>query len=72
MVAPMPFEKMDEISGALAKVIAAYMKDKGFRAGRDVFFLISSDGNHYGRDFANSPFGEGKKPGRRPSPWTGA
>ena len=61
MVAPMPFEKMDEISGKLASVIAAYMKDKGLKAGRDISFLISSDGNHYGKDFNNSPFGEGEK-----------
>jgi len=61
MVAPMPFEKMEEISGRLASVIAAYMKERGLSAGRDVFFLISSDGNHYGQDFNNSPFGEGEK-----------
>ena len=61
MVAPMPFEKMDEISSALASIIGAYMKDRGLKAGRDIVFLISSDGNHYGRDFANSPFGEGEK-----------
>jgi AmmeMemoRadiSam system protein B len=61
MVAPMPFEKMEEISGKLAEVIAAYMKEKGLKAGRDVFFLVSSDGNHYGKDFNNSPFGEGEK-----------
>ena len=61
MVAPMPYEKMDEISGKLAAVISAYMKERGLKAGKDVFFLISSDGNHYGKDFNNSPFGEGEK-----------
>lgn len=61
MVAPMPFDKMEEISGKLAEVVAAYMKEKGLKAGRDVFFLVSSDGNHYGKDFNNSPFGEGEK-----------
>ena len=61
MVAPMPFEKMEEISGQLAEVIAGYMKEKGLKAGKDIFFLISSDGNHYGKDFNNSPFGEGEK-----------
>ncbi len=61
MVAPMPFDKMEEISGKLAEVVAAYMKEKRLKAGKDIFFLISSDGNHYGQDFNNSPFGEGEK-----------
>jgi AmmeMemoRadiSam system protein B len=60
MVTGMPFEKMDEVSTALAGIIAGYMKDKGLVAGKDIFFLISSDGNHYGQDFKNSPFGEGE------------
>lgn len=61
MIAPMPFEKMDEISGRLAEVIAGYMKEQRLKAGKDIAFLISSDGNHYGKDFNNSPFGEGEK-----------
>jgi AmmeMemoRadiSam system protein B len=61
MVAPMPFDKMDEISTKLAAVIAAYMKDKNLKAGKDIVFLVSSDGNHYGKDFNNVPFGEGEK-----------
>jgi AmmeMemoRadiSam system protein B len=60
MVAPMPFGRMEEISAKLAAVIADYMKEKHLSAGRDIFFLISSDGNHYGRDFDNTPFGEGE------------
>jgi len=61
MVTGMPFEKMDEISTKLAGVIAGYLKDKGLVPGKDIFFLISSDGNHYGQDFKNSPFGEGEQ-----------
>ena len=61
MVAPMPFARMEEISTNLAGVIAAYMKENRLAAGKDIAFLISSDGNHYGRDFNNSPFGEGQK-----------
>jgi len=61
MVTGMPLEKMDEVSTKLAGVIASYMKDKGLAAGKDIFFLISSDGNHYGQDFNNSPFGEGEQ-----------
>ncbi len=60
MVTGMPFEKMDEVSTALSTIIAGYMKDKGLVAGKDIFFLVSSDGNHYGQDFSNSPFGEGE------------
>jgi len=61
MVTPMPFARMDEVSEKLAKVIADYMNEKDLEAGKDIFFLISSDGNHYGEDFNNSPFGEGEK-----------
>jgi AmmeMemoRadiSam system protein B len=58
MVTGMPFDKMEEISTALAETISAYMKENGLVPGRDIFFLISADGNHYGRDFDNVPFGE--------------
>jgi AmmeMemoRadiSam system protein B len=61
MVTPMPFVRMEEISNRLADAIAAYMKANGLTPGKDIAFLISSDGNHYGQDFANSPFGEGEK-----------
>ncbi len=61
MVTPMPFERMGEVSAKLAKEIAGYMNEKHLAVGKDIFFLISSDGNHYGRDFDNTPFGEGKK-----------
>jgi len=61
MVAPMPLDKMEEISSELARVIANYMKEKKLVAGRDIFFLISADGNHYGKDFNNLAFGEGQE-----------
>jgi AmmeMemoRadiSam system protein B len=61
MVAPMPFDRMEEISTKLAGVIAEYMKERHLTAGADIFFLISSDGNHYGQDFNNTPFGEGEQ-----------
>ena len=61
MVTPMPFARMEEISAELAEVIAEYMNIHHLKAGKDIFFLISSDGNHYGKDFNNSPFGEGEK-----------
>ena len=61
MVTPMPFTRMEQVSMKLSKVIADYMNRKHLTAGKDIFFLISSDGNHYGKDFNNSPFGEGEK-----------
>ncbi|HYA49529.1 MAG TPA: AmmeMemoRadiSam system protein B [Burkholderiales bacterium] len=61
MVAPMPFAKMEEISTKLAGVIAAYMTERHLTPGKDIFFLISADGNHYGKDFNNLAFGEGEK-----------
>jgi AmmeMemoRadiSam system protein B len=61
MIAPMPFGRMDEVSTKLAGVIADYMREKSLAAGKDIFFLISADGNHYGKDFNNSAFGEGER-----------
>ncbi len=59
MVAPMPFDRMEEITAKLAAIIVGYIKEKDLILGKDIAFLISSDGNHYGKDFDNSPFGEG-------------
>jgi AmmeMemoRadiSam system protein B len=61
MVTAMPFEKMDELAEHLAAVLAGYMRANHLQPGRDIFFLISSDANHYGRDFNNIPFGEDEK-----------
>jgi AmmeMemoRadiSam system protein B len=61
MVTPMPFERMETISAKLAAKIAGYITEKHLGIGKDIFFLVSSDGNHYGKDFDNSPFGEGEK-----------
>ncbi len=59
MVAPMPYARMEEVAAKLAAIVADYIRDEGLVPGRDISFLISSDGNHYGKDFDNSPFGEG-------------
>ncbi|MGB4704918.1 MAG: AmmeMemoRadiSam system protein B [Candidatus Saccharicenans sp.] len=61
MVAPMPLEKMKEISAELGRVLVAYMKEKNLKPGSDLFFLISADANHYGKDFNNLAFGEGQE-----------
>ena len=61
MVTAMPWERMEELSERLAAALADYIREKKLRLGRDIFFLISADANHYGRDFANIPYGEDEK-----------
>jgi AmmeMemoRadiSam system protein B len=57
MVTQMSFERMDSLSINLSKIIAAYIKKNKLILGKDIFFLISNDANHYGEDFNNSPYG---------------
>jgi MEMO1 family protein len=61
MVTAMPWERMGELAEHLAAVLAAYIKENKLQPGKDIFFLISADANHYGRDFNNIPFGEDEK-----------
>jgi len=58
MVTQMPYERMEEISEKLSNVFSEYIQKNQLIPGRDIFFLCSSDANHYGRDFNNVPFGE--------------
>lgn len=53
----MSFERMDSSSTMLADIILAYIKENNLVPGKDIFFLISNDANHYGEDFDNSPYG---------------
>jgi AmmeMemoRadiSam system protein B len=57
MVTQMPFESMESVSKKLSRIILAYVKEKNLELGKDIFFLISNDANHYGEDFNNSPYG---------------
>lgn len=61
MVTGMNFETMEMISRELASVIASYIKENNLKIGKDIFFLISADANHYGKDFDNVPYGEDEK-----------
>ncbi|MEI6614292.1 MAG: AmmeMemoRadiSam system protein B [Chrysiogenales bacterium] len=61
MVTAMPWERMNELSERLATTLATYIKENNLQPGKDIFFLISADANHYGRDFGNTPFGEDEK-----------
>jgi hypothetical protein len=57
MVTQMPSERMDSISGKLSEIISDYIKQNHLVPGKDIFFLISNDADHYGEDFNNSPYG---------------
>jgi AmmeMemoRadiSam system protein B len=61
MVTAMPFARMEELAERLSTILAAYIKENNLQPGRDIFFLISADANHYGLDFNNIPFGEDEK-----------
>ena len=58
MVTAMPFERMDEVSKNVSEILATYIKRNELVTGKDIFFLFSSDANHYGKDFNNIPFGD--------------
>ena len=57
MVTQMPFERVDEMSTRLMQIISEYIRANKLELGKDIFFLISNDANHYGEDFNNSPYG---------------
>ncbi len=57
MVTGMNFEHADSLTNELALIIENYIKQKKYQLGKDIFFLISNDANHYGKDFDNSPYG---------------
>ena len=57
MVTAMSFEKIDSLSTELAHIISDYVKKNNIKLGKDIFFLISNDSNHYGEDFENQPYG---------------
>ena len=57
MVTAMPYERMEKISDDLSDIITDYVKENKLKLGKDIFFLISTDANHYGEDFDNSPYG---------------
>jgi AmmeMemoRadiSam system protein B len=58
MVTAMPLPRMRQIADTLASIVVGYVREAGLIPGRDIAFLISSDANHYGADFANTPFGD--------------
>jgi AmmeMemoRadiSam system protein B len=61
MVTGMDFDTMNRKADILAQHIAAYIRQNNLKPGRDIFFLISADANHYGKDFDNTVFGEDER-----------
>jgi AmmeMemoRadiSam system protein B len=57
MVTEMQWERMVTLSDKLSAIIADYVKANHLVLGKDIAFLVSSDADHYGEDFNNSPYG---------------
>jgi len=53
------FERIEEIATRLGDALAASMKKRDWKLGRDVAIVISADAVHYGPDFHHVPFGDG-------------
>lgn len=53
------FPRFRELAGRLGGALAASLRKRGWTLGRDVAVVISSDGIHYGADFAYTPYGQG-------------
>lgn len=61
MVTATNFDKLEELSDKLTDIIVSYVKENNLKLGKDIFFLISNDANHYGKDFNNIDYGEDLK-----------
>jgi len=53
----MGWDRMTEITDRLAAAVAEIMEANGWRLGRDLAVVVSSDAVHYGPDFDHAPFG---------------
>ena len=53
------FDRFEALADHLASALAAEMKGRGWRLGKDVAIAISADGIHYGPDFSQHTFGVG-------------
>lgn len=53
------FPRLQTLAGDLGKALAASLQKRGWRLGQELAIVISSDGIHYGADFAYTPYGEG-------------
>lgn len=53
------FVRLEEIATRLGDALAASMKKRDLKLGKDVAIVISADAVHYGPDFHQVPFGDG-------------
>jgi AmmeMemoRadiSam system protein B len=53
------FPRLREMAEHLGAALASSLRDRGWKLGRDVAVVISTDGVHYGSDFKYTPYGEG-------------
>jgi AmmeMemoRadiSam system protein B len=53
------FERLQELANHLGDALAAEMRARGWKLGRDVAIAISADAIHYGPDFKQVTYGEG-------------
>lgn len=53
------FDRLSELARAAGSRLGGLMKQRGWKLGRDLAVVISSDGVHYGPDFQHVPFGDG-------------
>jgi len=58
MVTAMPLDRMSNVADALSSIVHEYAKEHHLVLGKDLAVLISTDADHYGKDFDNAPFGE--------------
>jgi AmmeMemoRadiSam system protein B len=57
LVPHMGWERIEALSDELAEALATIMRAEGWRLGKDIAVVISSDAVHYGPDFDHAPFG---------------
>ncbi len=51
------WDRLAELADELSTVLAGIMDENGWRLGRDLAVVVSSDAVHYGPDFDHAPFG---------------
>ena len=57
LVPYMGWERIEELSDLLSAALAEVMERNGWKLGRDLAIIVSSDAVHYGPDFDYAPFG---------------
>ncbi len=53
------WDRLSDLADELSTVLADIMDENGWRLGRDLAIVVSSDAVHYGPDFDHAPFGTG-------------